>query len=63
MAYNAERLKKQLAAELRACEKKYGIKSADLQVALESGVIYESAEVATWVVSYSAYVALTRRKE
>lgn len=62
LAENERRLLRTLAAELHAYEVRYQIPSEDLAGALDAGRLYETAEIADWLISLDAYQALTRER-
>lgn len=51
-------LERRLALKVRAFEERYELPSADLQQALRTGAIRETAEVAEWVVAHQALLGL-----
>lgn len=51
-------LERRLSLEVRAYEERYELASADLEQALRSGVIRETAEIADWVIAYRTLIGL-----
>lgn len=56
---NREALVRQLRSRLWTYEARYELRSADLEEALTSGRLHETAEVCAWVIAYQTYRALT----
>ncbi len=51
-------LERRLASEIRTYEERYEIRSTDLEQALRSGTIRETAEIVDWVISYRTLLGL-----
>jgi sirohydrochlorin ferrochelatase len=51
-------LERRLSEQVRAFEARYELGSADLEQAVRSGVIRETAEVADWVIAYRTLLGL-----
>jgi hypothetical protein len=56
---NHQQLLTKLKSKLQVFEMRYELKSSQLQDAIEAGKIKETAEVASWVVTYRAFRKIT----
>lgn len=51
-------LERRLSRKVRAYEQRYEIRSADLEHALRTGAIRETAEIAEWVIAHRTLIGL-----
>ena len=51
-------LQRRLTGEIQTYEQRYELRSVDLEDALKSGRIHETAEVVDWVISYRTLLGL-----
>lgn len=51
-------LERRLSLKVRAFEERYELRSADLEPALRTGSIRETAEIAEWVVAHRTLMSL-----
>jgi len=63
LAANREEMIVELRARLNVFEHRYELRSSRLRVALDEGVIRETAEVAEWLIVESTYRALLDERQ
>jgi hypothetical protein len=51
-------LERRLSVQVRTYEERYELESADLEQALRSGEIRETAEIADWVIAHRTLIGL-----
>lgn len=58
LEHSRQQLQKELARRLRHFEAVYGLKSAELEAALKTERLTETAEVCDWLITYHTYCAI-----